>query len=148
MRTPAPQPLHSWLRPAPPLPSCPQPVGPAVYSGFSYWVINNLPQYTTAVQSSVGAQLAAQVGVPAAQVSLTTPYFPVASLVTMTGLPTGYESAAQQGLVLYLGVSPSAANITVVSSSSAAAGGRRRCGGGGAVLCGLVASATALQGGG
>ena len=107
-----------------------------MYSRFSYWVINNLPQYTAAVQSSVAAQLAAQVGVPAAQVSLATPYFPVASLVTMTGLPTGYESAAQQGLVLYLGVSPGAANITVVSSSSSA-GGRRRCGGG-VVRCGVV----------
>jgi len=85
-------------------------------------VLAHLPEYTPEVQQRVAAQLAAQIGVQANQVSLTTPYFPVVGQVVVTGA-RAWECERGLGQGVYMRRKRAHAKVVDACSD----GGRKDC---------------------
>jgi hypothetical protein len=88
-------------------------------------VLNNVAEFTPEVQTKVAAQLAAQLQVPASQVTLAAPVnITVGAALQLAAFPPGREADVQAGIVEYLGAGNAATNVT--QTAAAAATNRRR----------------------
>lgn len=93
--------LPNW--PQPPPPAAPA-ANIAATSNFTFVVQNNVAEFTPAVEQKVAEQLAAELQVPASQVTLATPpAITVGATVQLAAFPPGREADVQSGIVEYLG---------------------------------------------
>lgn len=101
--------LPNW--PQPPPPAAPA-ANIAATSNFTFVVQNNVAEFTPAVEQKVAEQLAADLQVPASQVTLATPpAITVGATVQLAAFPPGREADVQSGIVEYLGAGDAGAGL-------------------------------------
>lgn len=99
------------------------PTGIAATSNFSFVVLDNVADFTPEVEQKVAEQLAAQLQLPASQVTLASPAnISVAATLQLAAFPPGREEDVRMGIVEYLGAGDAGAQSNAKGAGCRCAG--------------------------